>query len=151
PAPRDHAHPLLMFEPELRLRRHCLPGRERRAVRATPRRAWRSLRARRHDGRAPREERAARAELAFLLLVLAVGARVAAATLIGIAEVYRHTLSIFVGGRCLFSPSCSCSAQQALAEPGVRRGVWLPVKRLSRCHPYPPGGVDLVPPRGLIR
>jgi putative membrane protein insertion efficiency factor len=68
------------------------------------------------------------------------------AFLIALVQLYRWTLSYFIGGRCRFYPSCSCYAQQALHIHGVRYGVWLTMRRLSRCHPYHPGGVDLVPP-----
>jgi hypothetical protein len=33
---------------------------------------------------------------------------------------------------------------------GARRGSWLALRRLSRCHPFTPGGVDLVPDAGDI-
>jgi hypothetical protein len=48
--------------------------------------------------------------------------------------------------RCRFYPSCSEYALEALAEHGATRGSWLAVRRLARCHPWHPGGVDHVPP-----
>ncbi|MGH8897544.1 MAG: membrane protein insertion efficiency factor YidD [Egibacteraceae bacterium] len=47
--------------------------------------------------------------------------------------------------RCRFYPSCSAYAIQALEWHGPVRGAWLAVRRLARCHPFHPGGVDKVP------
>lgn len=69
----------------------------------------------------------------------------AQAILIALIEVYRHTLAYFIGGRCRFHPSCSVYAQQALRAHGAWRGSALMVRRIGRCHPWHPGGVDLVP------
>ncbi len=47
--------------------------------------------------------------------------------------------------RCRFSPTCSQYAVEAVTSHGARRGCWLALKRISRCHPFNPGGVDHVP------
>ncbi|MBA2528975.1 MAG: membrane protein insertion efficiency factor YidD [Euzebyales bacterium] len=47
--------------------------------------------------------------------------------------------------RCRFYPSCSSYALQALQDHGGVRGTWLAIRRLGRCHPFHPGGVDHVP------
>jgi len=62
-------------------------------------------------------------------------------------RVYQWTLSPFVGNQCRFFPSCSQYAHQAIEEHGALRGTLLAVRRLGRCHPFHPGGVDLVPTR----
>lgn len=62
----------------------------------------------------------------------------------GIA-LYRIFLSPLLGPRCRFWPSCSSYALQALAKHGLWRGTWLTLKRLGRCHPWHPGGIDYVP------
>ena len=49
-------------------------------------------------------------------------------------------------GRCRFYPSCSSYAYDALGMHGALRGTWLTIRRLGRCHPFHPGGVDYVPP-----
>lgn len=46
---------------------------------------------------------------------------------------------------CRFYPSCSQYAAEAIAEHGLLRGSLLALQRLARCHPWNPGGVDLVP------
>ncbi|MFI5035676.1 MAG: membrane protein insertion efficiency factor YidD [Acidimicrobiales bacterium] len=46
---------------------------------------------------------------------------------------------------CRFYPSCSEYAREAVAEHGARRGTALALRRLVRCRPFGPHGVDLVP------
>ena len=46
---------------------------------------------------------------------------------------------------CRFTPSCSAYAHEALLVHGTGRGVWLTVRRLSRCRPFGPSGWDPVP------
>ncbi len=48
-------------------------------------------------------------------------------------------------GVCRFTPTCSQYAQQAIAKYGVLKGTWLAVVRISKCHPFHPGGYDPVP------
>jgi len=66
---------------------------------------------------------------------------------IGLVRLYQATLSVWLGGRCRFYPSCSDYAVEAFREHGWWRGVWLSLRRVGRCHPFNPGGVDLVPPK----
>ena len=50
---------------------------------------------------------------------------------------------------CRFWPSCSHYAVEAIETHGSGRGLWLTVRRLSRCRPFGPSGVDPVPaPKG---
>ena len=58
---------------------------------------------------------------------------------------YRRYVSPALPARCRFYPSCSAYAQEALAKHGALRGTGLTVWRLSRCHPFHPGGYDPVP------
>jgi putative membrane protein insertion efficiency factor len=55
------------------------------------------------------------------------------------------TLSPLIGGYCRFLPSCSVYAEEALLKHGARRGSLLTLRRLLRCHPFHPGGLDPVP------
>jgi putative membrane protein insertion efficiency factor len=65
-------------------------------------------------------------------------------TLLGAIALYRAAVSPFLGARCRFAPSCSAYAAQAIARYGTRRGVWLAILRVGRCHPFHPGGHDPV-------
>ncbi len=58
---------------------------------------------------------------------------------------YQTVLGPFFGGNCRFYPSCSQYAAEAIERHGTRRGSRLALRRLLRCHPFSPGGVDLVP------
>ena len=60
-------------------------------------------------------------------------------------SVYRYGISPVIGPRCRFWPSCSEYGQQALRRHGFVRGLWLTAARVSRCHPWNPGGVDPLP------
>ena len=46
---------------------------------------------------------------------------------------------------CRFYPSCSSYAQEAITRYGALKGGYLAIRRLLKCHPWHPGGVDLVP------
>ena len=48
------------------------------------------------------------------------------------------------GEYCRFYPSCSNYSYEAISKYGVWKGGWLAVKRISRCHPWTKGGIDLV-------
>lgn len=61
-------------------------------------------------------------------------------------DVYRYTLSPFFGQQCRFYPTCSSYAKEAIERHGAWHGGWLTVKRLAKCAPWHPGGVDEVPP-----
>jgi putative membrane protein insertion efficiency factor len=58
---------------------------------------------------------------------------------------YRYAVSPFLGNNCRFYPSCSCYAEEAIAQHGAFVGVWLAARRLARCHPWHEGGCDPVP------
>ncbi|MDQ1585512.1 MAG: uncharacterized protein QOJ90_1721 [Actinomycetota bacterium] len=60
---------------------------------------------------------------------------------------YQRLVSPLLGPRCRFYPSCSSYAVEAITVHGVPRGSYLALRRLLRCHPWNPGGVDPVPPR----
>lgn len=47
--------------------------------------------------------------------------------------------------RCIYTPTCSQYAIEALQKYGVVKGSWLAIKRILRCHPFHEGGYDPVP------
>ena len=59
-------------------------------------------------------------------------------------RIYQWTISPLIGNHCRFYPSCSHYAAEALQKHGAIKGSYLTVKRLCRCHPWNPGGVDPV-------
>lgn len=65
--------------------------------------------------------------------------------LIQLIRCYQYGLSPFLGPRCRFYPTCSTYCQTALKQHGFTKGLFLAIKRLLRCHPFHPGGVDGVP------
>jgi uncharacterized protein len=71
---------------------------------------------------------------------------VPALLLVLLIEGYRRFVSPFLGQRCRFAPSCSAYAVGAIRTHGAFRGLWLAGRRVVRCHPWNPGGVDPVPP-----
>ena len=65
--------------------------------------------------------------------------------LIFLIKAYQYLISPMLGPHCRFHPTCSCYAQTALEQHGLLRGSWLAIRRIGRCHPWHPGGVDPVP------
>jgi uncharacterized protein len=70
---------------------------------------------------------------------------VLASPLIFAVRLYQRFISPLSGPSCRFYPSCSAYAVTALTRFGPLRGGWLTLRRLARCHPWNPGGVDPVP------
>lgn len=58
---------------------------------------------------------------------------------------YQRFISPALPPSCRFHPSCSQYTLEAVERYGVLRGGWLGLRRLSRCHPFNPGGFDPVP------
>jgi len=58
---------------------------------------------------------------------------------------YKLCISPFLGQNCRFYPSCSDYAAQAIGTHGALKGSALAARRLCKCHPWHPGGVDPVP------
>lgn len=67
--------------------------------------------------------------------------------LLAALRVYQGFLSPLLPSACKFYPSCSRYAYEAIEVHGARRGAWLAARRVLRCRPFSPGGVDPVPER----
>jgi putative membrane protein insertion efficiency factor len=68
-----------------------------------------------------------------------------------LVKCYQRLISPGLPPSCRFYPSCSAYAVQALERHGALRGSWLALRRLGRCHPFHPGGLDPVPEVTLKR
>lgn len=64
---------------------------------------------------------------------------------LGLIRLYQMTFSQAFPPTCRFMPTCSRYTYEAIARYGFFKGAWLGTKRLSRCHPFHPGGYDPVP------
>lgn len=62
-------------------------------------------------------------------------------------KVYQWTLSPLIGPKCRHQPTCSNYAIEAIKIHGPIKGLWLGMKRLSKCHPWGTYGPDPVPPK----
>jgi putative membrane protein insertion efficiency factor len=62
-------------------------------------------------------------------------------------RIYQLTLSPLLGANCRFTPSCSHYMIEAIDEWGPLKGIWLGVRRISRCHPWGGHGHDPIPRR----
>jgi len=71
--------------------------------------------------------------------------RIATALLVSLVRLYQWLLSPLLPRSCRFHPSCSTYAVGALERHGALKGSWLAVRRVARCHPWHPGGLDPVP------
>lgn len=71
--------------------------------------------------------------------------QVAAKPFVWLVRAYQLVLSPMTPPSCRYYPSCSAYAVTALSRHGIFRGTWLTLRRLGRCNPWSPGGVDHVP------
>ncbi|WP_280156650.1 membrane protein insertion efficiency factor YidD [Piscinibacter sp. XHJ-5] len=65
--------------------------------------------------------------------------------LMALVRFYRFWLSPWLGSRCLYEPTCSRYALQALERHGAAAGSYLAARRLLRCGPWCAAGHDPVP------
>ena len=70
--------------------------------------------------------------------------------LTGCLDLYKRFLSPLLPSACRFYPTCSVYMREAIVIHGPAKGVWLGLKRLSRCHPLHEGGCDPVPPASRV-
>lgn len=60
-------------------------------------------------------------------------------------RVYKKVISPLLPSSCIYTPSCSSYAIEALKKHGTVQGLILSIKRIFRCHPWHKGGYDPVP------
>ena len=60
-----------------------------------------------------------------------------------IIKSYQRFISPYLGQNCRFWPSCSEYTNQAIKKYGLKKGLFLFTKRILKCHPWHPGGIDL--------
>lgn len=66
-------------------------------------------------------------------------------TLVGTIRFYQKYISPLTPPSCRFHPTCSEYTRQAIIRHGVLKGIGLGIVRISKCHPFHPGGHDPVP------
>jgi putative membrane protein insertion efficiency factor len=64
---------------------------------------------------------------------------------ITLIRLYRYFLSPWVGNQCRFYPTCSHYGEEAIEHYGLLKGSVMTIRRLLKCHPWHPGGIDPVP------
>lgn len=67
------------------------------------------------------------------------------AVALALIRFYKRFISPVLPPSCIYEPTCSVYTYQAIEKYGVIKGGWLGIKRISRCHPFHPGGYDPVP------
>lgn len=66
--------------------------------------------------------------------------------MIKLIKVYRKYISPLKGqGSCIYYPTCSEYALEAIEKYGAFKGGILAIKRILRCNPFVKGGYDPVP------
>ncbi|MFS0766150.1 membrane protein insertion efficiency factor YidD [Peribacillus sp. 1P06PB] len=65
--------------------------------------------------------------------------------LMGIIRFYQVSISPLKPPTCRFYPTCSHYGLEAINRFGPIKGSWLALIRILKCHPFHPGGIDLVP------
>lgn len=62
--------------------------------------------------------------------------------LIGLLRGYQRLVSPYLGNCCRFYPSCSEYIIGSLRLNGALLGILDGMRRIVRCHPFHPGGVE---------
>jgi putative membrane protein insertion efficiency factor len=58
---------------------------------------------------------------------------------------YQRFISPLKPPTCRFYPTCSHYGFESIKRFGALKGSWLTLKRIAKCHPFHPGGIDPVP------
>lgn len=73
--------------------------------------------------------------------------RALSAILIVLVRGYQVLISPWLGRNCRHQPTCSAYMIEALKVWGPFKGIWLGIRRISKCHPWGSTGYDPVPSR----
>lgn len=65
--------------------------------------------------------------------------------LLALIRFYQRFISPLTPPSCIYEPTCSTYAIQAIDKYGAAKGAWLAARRILRCHPWAQGGYDPVP------
>lgn len=66
--------------------------------------------------------------------------------LLFLIKIYRRFLSPLKGHpTCIYTPTCSAYAMEAIEKYGPVKGSYLSAKRIIKCNPFSKGGYDPVP------
>lgn len=74
-----------------------------------------------------------------------MGRSVPSRVLVRLVRGYQRAISPVLPDACIYTPTCSQYAIEAIERYGALRGCWLAVRRLVRCNPLHKGGYDPVP------
>lgn len=64
---------------------------------------------------------------------------------IALIKFYQKAISPIKPPSCRFYPTCSQYSLESFKRFGFFKGLFLSVIRISKCHPFHKGGIDLVP------
>lgn len=64
--------------------------------------------------------------------------------ILSIINLYRKHISPMRAPCCIYSPTCSEYAIDAIGKYGAFKGGFLAIKRILRCNPFSKGGYDPV-------
>ncbi|WP_066371455.1 membrane protein insertion efficiency factor YidD [Neobacillus fumarioli] len=64
---------------------------------------------------------------------------------IALIRFYQIAISPLKPPTCRFYPTCSHYGLEAIRRFGTLKGSYLALKRILKCHPFHPGGIDPVP------
>lgn len=60
-------------------------------------------------------------------------------------KLYKLGVSPYLPSTCIYQPTCSEYAAEAIETHGAFKGMWMGAKRIARCNPFKTGGWDPVP------
>ncbi len=65
--------------------------------------------------------------------------------LLALLRFYKRYISPLLPDACIYTPTCSEYAMEAIQKHGVIKGTGLAIWRILRCNPFAKGGYDPVP------